>query len=583
MPIELANIQLDRVHKVDTLEHAALVHHQVPGLEGNLTQNLGRDSVRLQIEGIFYGKRAEDELETLRKAYKARKPVDFFADVVGQAYFSQVVLETFEVGQAAQAPGQFSYRLIIAEYVPVKKSASQNNAAVNSAIALEADAMMAVASLPDALKLGSLPNLSNPAAPLTGAMSPIGEATAGLSTVAEGFTALSALEVVAPETAAPTVPSAEPLLEWGSEEATGEETTSQDAEESALGELLALGVPLESVLAQDELSVAQVQALLADGATATELLMAGVDPSLLLAAGLSANEVAVAQQVEEIVAAKPVPFWVAIAVADSHGKPLAEQAYLITSSQGARQKGTLDAAGQALVEIISAGNYEITLPTFDTADWEQVSHDDTLDNEITNGQPSDDNAADKERWITLQVTTDEETVLSDIIYQIERPDGSITPSARLDDVGRAYLEDISAGQYVILFPDLSEPEHSEPEHSEPEHLESPSLPGWLHLQVEAFDGSPLHGAMYQITRPSGTVTPLTSLNDQGQAWLNQSLPGEYAITIHTDWSVIAVTDASGRPLSDEPFNLLDENGKLLESGQLTPWYDTAEHNHALWR
>ena len=117
MPIELAGIRLDRIHKIVTLEQATLVSHQVPGLEGNVVQNLGRDSVRLQIEGIFYGTTATEDLEALRDVYKQRDPVDFLAEIVGQAYFGEVILERFEVQQLAQDPDQFSFTLTIAEYV----------------------------------------------------------------------------------------------------------------------------------------------------------------------------------------------------------------------------------------------------------------------------------------------------------------------------------------------------------------------------------------------------------------------------------------------------------------------------------
>src|SRR5215471_3395507 len=117
MPVEVGGIKLYRVHKIVTLEQGAFVYHRIPGLEGNVVQALGRDSVRLQIEGIFYGPEAQDGLEGLREVYKAREPVDFLAEVIGQAYFGQVILERFEVSQLAGEPDQFSYRLVVTEYV----------------------------------------------------------------------------------------------------------------------------------------------------------------------------------------------------------------------------------------------------------------------------------------------------------------------------------------------------------------------------------------------------------------------------------------------------------------------------------
>ena len=73
MPVEVGGIKLHRVHKIVTLEQGAFVYHRIPGLEGNVVQVLGRDSVRLQIEGIFYG--SEARLNLLKQGPNFR---DFF-------------------------------------------------------------------------------------------------------------------------------------------------------------------------------------------------------------------------------------------------------------------------------------------------------------------------------------------------------------------------------------------------------------------------------------------------------------------------------------------------------------------------
>jgi DNA circularisation protein N-terminus len=168
VPIEIAGITLHRIHKIATLERADFVRHRVPGLEGNLVQDMGRDSVQLQIEGIFYGATAQDDLEQLRSAQKAREPVDFLADVVGQAYFSQVVLHQLDVFQRAEEPEQYSYTLVIAEYVPPPEPESGlglDLPGVDAAIGLEALDFMDVLQLPDML---AIPELEDPTKPLSG-------------------------------------------------------------------------------------------------------------------------------------------------------------------------------------------------------------------------------------------------------------------------------------------------------------------------------------------------------------------------------------------------------------------------------
>lgn len=185
MPIELAGIKINRVHKITTLEQAAFVHHRVPGQEGNTIQNLGRDSVTLQVEGIFFGEKAKDDLEKVRGVYIKRKPVDFIADLLGEYYTGKVLVTRLDVTTAAEDPDQFSYVMILAEYVePPKQGAA---GAVAASAKLDAAAALDIAALPDALSLGSLPEVSNPFVPLKDALEPTKQAADGLMKSVDGL------------------------------------------------------------------------------------------------------------------------------------------------------------------------------------------------------------------------------------------------------------------------------------------------------------------------------------------------------------------------------------------------------------
>ncbi len=189
MAIELAGIQLRRVHHIETLEQNNFVYHSVPGMQGNVVQDLGRDSVRLQLHGIFYGEKAQESLEKLRNIYKNREAVDFLADVVGQAYFSQVTIERFEVVQSAQHPDQFSYILTIAE-IPLARQAAPTTVSVDGNIQAEAANFLSVATLPDALQMGAFPEVTNPIEPLIGAIAPIEAALQPLNAATESLKSL---------------------------------------------------------------------------------------------------------------------------------------------------------------------------------------------------------------------------------------------------------------------------------------------------------------------------------------------------------------------------------------------------------
>ena len=184
MPIELAGIKLSRIHKIVTQEQADFVSHRIPGLEGNVVQNLGRNSVHLQIEGIFYGRDVTENLERLRKVHKAREPVDFLAEIVGQAYFAQVILERFEVAQVAREPEQFSYNLTIAEHVVPPEPEPPGFAGVDASILQEAQSFMDVVQLPHLL---SLPDFGNPTVPLNSILEDVGSSLESVTDAAEKF------------------------------------------------------------------------------------------------------------------------------------------------------------------------------------------------------------------------------------------------------------------------------------------------------------------------------------------------------------------------------------------------------------
>ena len=182
MPIEIGGIQLNRIHTLATLEQAALVVHHIPGLEGSVAQNLGRESVRLRVEGIFYGPTAKDDLEALRELYKKREPVDLLVEIVGEAYFSQVIISRLEVFEVAGSPDEFGYALRLTEYVePPEPEAAPDFAAVDTSILEDAQSFMDAVTLPDLLN--SIPNITNPLEPLSGALDGVEEALGGLQSV----------------------------------------------------------------------------------------------------------------------------------------------------------------------------------------------------------------------------------------------------------------------------------------------------------------------------------------------------------------------------------------------------------------
>jgi hypothetical protein len=115
--IELGDTTLTQLTHISVQEQARIVRHPVPGMSGDLSQTLGRPSVVVRFQGIFYGAQATDDLGSLRQAYLEEKPVDFFTEAVGEGYFAQVLITRLEVNQRAGYLDQFDYTCEVVESV----------------------------------------------------------------------------------------------------------------------------------------------------------------------------------------------------------------------------------------------------------------------------------------------------------------------------------------------------------------------------------------------------------------------------------------------------------------------------------
>jgi hypothetical protein len=143
MAIELGDISLEKITRVSVHEQGRIVRHQVPGLAGNFAQVLGRPSVEVCLEGVFFGSTAADDLGSLRGLYLAGDPVDFFADAVGDGYFAQVLVAGLDVEQRAGEPDQFSYTCRLIEYVePPEPALIDPLSAIDTSLLEEAASFM---------------------------------------------------------------------------------------------------------------------------------------------------------------------------------------------------------------------------------------------------------------------------------------------------------------------------------------------------------------------------------------------------------------------------------------------------------
>ncbi len=113
----LGDWELPCVERVELVESRRLTRLGVPGLVGDLHQDLGAESLTVAITGSTEGdQRRGDLLGSLQEAYLAGDPLPFVADIVESSELEEVVIVSFEVVETHEH-AETHYRLLLRQYV----------------------------------------------------------------------------------------------------------------------------------------------------------------------------------------------------------------------------------------------------------------------------------------------------------------------------------------------------------------------------------------------------------------------------------------------------------------------------------
>jgi hypothetical protein len=104
------------VTNITTTDKRAIVEHEIPGMQGNVFQDMGRDPVRISFDGSFHGKSAKNNLENIRSKFKLGTALPFNSDITGAADVTKVIIEEFRVEETAGIPEMYRYSIVLREY-----------------------------------------------------------------------------------------------------------------------------------------------------------------------------------------------------------------------------------------------------------------------------------------------------------------------------------------------------------------------------------------------------------------------------------------------------------------------------------
>ena len=130
MKVELGDIKLIRREEEDKrvklvcsvldikiTKRRRLVEQRILGFNGSFFQDLGRDSIIVDFEGIIYGPEAKGEVEKIWNLFKRGEPVRFYSDITGISEISKVVIEDLRVNDTSGKVSRYKYYMRLREYI----------------------------------------------------------------------------------------------------------------------------------------------------------------------------------------------------------------------------------------------------------------------------------------------------------------------------------------------------------------------------------------------------------------------------------------------------------------------------------
>lgn len=185
----IGEFELPGIERVDLLESRRLARLGVPGLDGDLHQDLGRQSLTVAITGSLSGAdRRAEFLEKLQDAFRAGDPLPFVADIVSSSELEDVVITQFQVSETAEWVDAVRYRIVVRQYVePPEPPAPFPDLPLDELAGLEDLAAGLLDGLDLPGLLGGIPALADPTEAITPALDQAKDAVGGVPAALGGL------------------------------------------------------------------------------------------------------------------------------------------------------------------------------------------------------------------------------------------------------------------------------------------------------------------------------------------------------------------------------------------------------------
>ena len=188
----LGDWEIPKVINLQTLEQRSLVTLPIPGLPSGSYQKLPALPTKVFVAGSVFGEETQTAfLETAREKYIAGEPMTFVADILNGTDVQYVLIEQLKIDVDAQFPDQTSYQMVLTESPPPPPPGGLLDGIDTGLLDQAGNLLDSVTGALDALDaLGSIPDLGDPTAPLTGMLDEVEDTMSQLTNATSVITDL---------------------------------------------------------------------------------------------------------------------------------------------------------------------------------------------------------------------------------------------------------------------------------------------------------------------------------------------------------------------------------------------------------
>lgn len=173
------------IERIASFESRRLAVLPVPGLSGDLHQDMGRGALAIEIVGSLATDDTRDQfLKDVREKFLAGDPVDFVADIAKESELERVLIEQLRFEEVANDADMFRYRIVLREYTePPEPPAPSLDLGAELGVDLDDLASLGLDALDLPALLGSVPQVPQILEPLKPAASALKDVVAGAAGV----------------------------------------------------------------------------------------------------------------------------------------------------------------------------------------------------------------------------------------------------------------------------------------------------------------------------------------------------------------------------------------------------------------